>query len=70
MTDFQSLILKAIISSLLGQKLIVRKSDGRLILAQPPTFREPKVATKSQKKVRNKFTAAAKYARKALADPN
>jgi hypothetical protein len=69
MTEFQGLILQAINAALLRKKIIVRRINGELYLAQFSIDKKKRIPTAAQIKQTNKFSAAATYAREALANP-
>src|SRR5205809_337138 len=66
MTEFQSLILKAINAALLGKKIVVKRKGNKFYLAEVPIDKIDRVPTMAQKKQLNRFSAAALYAREAV----
>ena len=63
-------IIYAIVYALSGQKLIIKDlGGGDYTIVKVPEFDKKRKPTKAQQKVRNRFTAAASYAKKVLADP-
>jgi hypothetical protein len=69
MTEFQSLILQAVNAALLGKKIIVRRNGNNFYIAFTSAEKKEHVSTEAQQKQKNKFSAAASYAREALKDP-
>jgi hypothetical protein len=66
MTEFQSLILKAINAALLGKKIVVKRKGNKFYLAEVPIDKIDRVPTMAQKKQLHRFSAAALYAREAV----
>jgi hypothetical protein len=69
MTELNRFILQMVSATIQGKRMVVRKRGNKIFLAKAPTIDKNRVPTLNQQEHLNRFSAAAAYAKAAMADP-
>jgi hypothetical protein len=69
MTDLRLQILQLVNAAIQGRKMVVRKYGKKIVLANAPAINKNRVPSLKQREHLHRFSAAASYAKEALANP-